>query len=258
LHRANKTTSPVPLQSVPQEATAGNRAAARERRQAVLAGARACLPLAPGVLIFGMVCGAAAVSAGFTSGQSFALSWMVFAGSSQIVAAQLFASGAPAWVIVLTGWIVNLRFMMYSAALSQEFRGESRRERWLAAYLLTDQAFAVTLARVLDRRGNITGFFLGIAATLWCLWQIASLAGILLGARVPADWSMDFVVALTFIGVLAPLLRDRNVAAAAVAGGLAAVFLDLPMKLNLLAAAAAGVAVGIPLEKIWRKSRSGA
>lgn len=229
-----------------------------DNRQALLAGARACIPLAPGVLLFGMVCGAAAAGVGLTPGQSFALSWLVFAGSSQIVATQLFAAGAPGWVIVLTGWVVNLRFMMYSATLAQHYRGESRAARWLAGYLLTDQAFAVTLARVLDGRRDIPWFFLGIAATLWLLWQVASLAGIFLGALVPASWSIDFVVALTFIGVLAPLLRDRAMAAAAVSGGLTSVYLVLPLKLNLMAAALIGAAVGIALEKLWPKSRSGA
>jgi 4-azaleucine resistance transporter AzlC len=229
-----------------------------DNRQALLAGARACIPLAPGVLLFGMVCGAAAAGVGLTPGQSFALSWLVFAGSSQIVATQLFAAGAPGWVIVLTGWVVNLRFMMYSATLAQHFRGTSRVERWLAGYLLTDQAFAVTLARVLDGRKDVPWFFLGIAATLWVFWQVASLAGIFLGALVPASWSIDFVVALTFIGVLAPLLRDRAMAAAAVSGGLTSVYLVLPLKLNLMAAALIGAAVGIALEKLWPKSRSGA
>lgn len=229
-----------------------------DNRQALLAGARACIPLAPGVLLFGMVCGAAAAGVGLTPGQSFALSWLVFAGSSQIVATQLFAAGAPGWVVVLTGWVVNLRFMMYSATLAQHFRGTTRLERWLAGYLLTDQAFAVTLARVLDGRRDIPWFFLGIAATLWVFWQVASLAGIFLGALVPASWSIDFVVALTFIGVLAPLLRDRAMAAAAVSGGLTSVYLVLPLKLNLMAAALIGAAVGIALEKLWPKSRSGA
>jgi 4-azaleucine resistance transporter AzlC len=229
-----------------------------DNRQSLLAGVRACMPLAPGILLFGMVCGAAAAGAGLTPGQSFALSWLVFAGSSQIVATQLFAAGAPGWVIVATGWVVNLRFMMYSATLAQHFRGTSRLERWLAGYLLTDQAFAVTLARVLDGRRDIPWFFLGIAATLWLLWQLASLIGIFLGALVPASWSLDFVVALTFIGVLAPLLRERAMAAAAAAGGLTSVFLVLPLKLNLMAAALIGAAVGIALEKLWPKSRPGA
>ncbi len=230
--------------------------ASSDRQQAFLAGVRACLPLSPGILLFGMVCGAAAAGAGLTPGQSFALSWMVFAGSSQIVATQLFAAGAPGWVIVLTGWVVNLRFMMYSATLAQHFRGASRRERWLAGYLLTDQAFGVTLARILDGKKDIPWFFLGIAATLWLFWQVASLAGIFLGARVPAALSIDFVVALTFIGVVAPLLRNRAMAAAAVSGGLTSVFLVLPLKLNLMAAALIGAAVGIAMETGMKRAKN--
>ena len=230
---------------------------ASDRRQAFLAGGRACLPLGPGVLLFGMVCGAAAAGAGLTFGQAFALSWMVFAGSSQIVATQLFASGAPGLVIIATGWIVNLRFMMYSAALAPHFQGVSRGRRWLAAYLLTDQAFAVTLARALDGRPGTPWFFLGISAGVWLLWQVASLAGILLGALIPPSWSMDFVVALTFIAVVAPLLRDRFMAAAAIAGGAAALLLDLPMKLNLMVAALAGVSVAMLMGRLWPRSQSG-
>ncbi|MBI3140786.1 MAG: AzlC family ABC transporter permease [Rhodocyclales bacterium] len=228
-----------------------------DRRRAFLAGLRACLPLLPSILPFGMVCGAAAAGAGLSFGQAFALSWMVFAGSSQIVATQLFAAGAPGWVIVATGWIVNLRFAMYSAALAPHFRGVPPGRRWLGAYLLTDQAFAVTMARALEGRAGTVWFYLGIAATLWLLWQVSSLAGILLGTLIPASWSVDFVVALTFIALLAPLLRDRYLAAAALAGGAAAVLLDLPMKLNLMAAAAAGVAVGLALERLWPKSQPG-
>ena len=243
--------------NAPNEVPLGDDENRLMRRSAFLAGVRACLPLLPGILPFGMVCGAAAAGAGLNPSQSFALSWIVFAGSSQIVAAQLFASGAPGWVIVATGWVVNLRFMMYSAALAPQLRGFSGPRRWLAAYLLTDQAFAVTLARILDGRRDASWFYLGIAATLWALWQMSSLAGILLGTLIPQSWSIDFVVALTFIGVLAPLLRDRNMLAAAIAGGATSVLLDLPMKLNLMAAAAAGIAVALLLEKLWPKSPSG-
>ena len=47
------------------------------------------------IIPFGMVCGAAAISAGMTPWQAFAMSWIIFAGSAQIAATQLFADGAP-------------------------------------------------------------------------------------------------------------------------------------------------------------------
>ncbi|MFZ5510606.1 MAG: AzlC family ABC transporter permease [Pseudomonadota bacterium] len=222
-------------------------------RNAFIAGLRACGALAMAAVPFGMVCGAAAKAAGFDFHQAFALSWLVFAGSSQIVASQLFASGAPAWVIVVTGIVVNLRFMMYSAALAPHMKGLTRRRRWLAAYLLTDQAFAVTLARAAEGRPRTESFYFGLSAGLWLFWQLASLAGIVLGALIPPSWSMDFVVALTFIAVLAPVLKDRDLAVAATCGAVAAVALDLPLKLNLIAAAIIGIAAGMLTSRLWKR-----
>jgi predicted branched-subunit amino acid permease len=50
------------------------------------------------------------------------MSWVIFAGSAQIAATQLFASGAPLLVILATAAIVNLRFLMYAASLATHFR----------------------------------------------------------------------------------------------------------------------------------------
>jgi len=229
------------------------------RRAALRAGINASLPLMMAVIPFGVVCGASAASIGLSFGQAWALSWLVFAGSSQIVAMQLMASGAPAWVIVLTGWIVNLRFMMYSATLAPHFRARSRPGRWFAAYLLTDQAFAVTLARIIEGREarETAWFYLGLAFSIWLFWQIASVAGILLGSFIPATWSMDFVVALTFIALLVPLLNDRLMRSAALVGGIVALAPQLPFKLNLMTAALAGAAIALLMEKIWMRPSSG-
>ncbi len=228
------------------------------RRAALRAGAFASLSLAMAMIPFGVVCGAGATGIGLDFNQSFALSWMVFAGSSQIVAMQLLAAGAPVWVIVLTGWLVNLRFMMYSAALAPHFRERSKFGRWLGAYLLTDQAFAVTLGRIADDRDRreTAWFYLGLALACWLQWQLASLAGILLGGFIPADWSIDFVISLTFIALIVPLLGDRLMRVAALVGGAVALAPQLPFKLNLMAAALAGAAVALLLEKRWKKSGS--
>lgn len=227
--------------------------------RALLAGARTSLPLLMAVVPFAVICGASATSVGLSFGQAWALSWMVFAGSSQIVATQLIASGAPGWVIVLTGWVVNLRFMMYSATLAPHFRQTSRFGRWFGAYFLVDQSFAVTLGRIADGREQreTAWFYLGLSLALWLFWQIGSIAGILLGSFIPTRWSIDFVVALTFIALLIPLLGNRLMRVAAVVGALVALAPQLPLKLNLLVAALVGAAVAVLLEKLWTPSPSG-
>lgn len=226
-------------------------------RIAFLEGIRATFPLLMGIVPFGMVCGASAVAAGLDVQQAITLSWMVFAGSSQIVFAQLLSQGAPAWAILLTAWIVNLRFLMYSAALAPHFRGETETCRWWAAYLLTDQSFALMLARIRGGQPYPVVFFFGVAIGSWLPWQMAILAGILFGVLVPSSWSMDFTVALTFIAFLVPVLSDRPKVLAALVGGVVCVLIDLPFKLNILAATLSGIAAGLLAGK-WISSKSGA
>jgi predicted branched-subunit amino acid permease len=86
--------------------------------------------------------------------------------------------------------------------------------------------------------------------TLWTTWQLSTAAGIYLGASVPASWSLDFTLALTFIALVVPAIRDRASLGAALAAGLVAVALfNLPLKSGLLAASLIGILVGLLLEE---------
>lgn len=223
-------------------------------RAEFFAGCRAFVPMLMSIVPFGMVCGAAAVSAGMTPWQAFAMSLVIFAGSAQIAATQLFASGAPLIVIVATAAVVNLRFMMYSASLGPHFRPLKRRWKALFAYLITDQAYALSIVRYMQENEgkNLHWFYFGLASAIWACWQMATIAGILLGSLVPPSWSLDFIVPLTFIAMVVPLLSDRAMLIAAAAGGLASVLLILPLKLNLIAAALIGIAAGLVAEKLRR------
>jgi predicted branched-subunit amino acid permease len=44
---------------------------------------------------------------------------------------------------------------------------------------------------------------------LWVTWQLSTAAGIVLGTTIPASWSLDFTLALTFIALVVPALKDR-------------------------------------------------
>jgi predicted branched-subunit amino acid permease len=81
--------------------------------------------------------------------------------------------------------------------------------------------------------------------------------GILLGARIPPTWSLDFFLPLTFLALLTPTLIDRPTWAAALTAGISAVALAwLPLKLSLLCAAALGIAAGIIAEHIRERGSS--
>lgn len=222
-------------------------------------GIRDQLPILLGVIPFGLIFGALAVAQGISGWAAQGLSLFVFAGSAQFVAAELVGAGTPALVIVFTILVINLRHMLYSASLSPSMRHLPMRWRLALAWLLTDEAFATTSARL--TRGNqlhIAWYMLGTGLALWSTWQASTAVGVLLGAQVPAGWSLDFALPLTFIALIAPSLVDRPALGAAASAGLCAVALAwLPFKLGLVIASLLGIAVGVGLER-FRQATSGA
>jgi 4-azaleucine resistance transporter AzlC len=227
------------------------------RGREFLAGCRDELPILLGVAPFGMIYGALALSAGLPSLAAQAMSSMIFAGSAQFIAAQLFREGAPGLVIVVTVFVVNLRHALYSASVAPHLRHLGRAWKVVLAYLLTDEAYAVAISRYV--RDDVKGagpaprahwYFLGAGLTLWTCWQVSTAVGVFLGARVPQSWSLEFTLPLTFIALVFPTLKDRAAVAAAVAAGVLSVLtVNLPYKMGLLVAAAVGVVAGLALER---------
>jgi len=221
-------------------------------RSEFIAGLRAELPILFGVVPFGLIYGVVAVSAGLPPALAYAMSFIVFAGSAQFIGAELIGAGVPGAVIVLTTFVVNLRHMLYSASLAPHVRHLSRVWKWLLAYLLTDEAYAVVILNY-DRPGEAAHkhwFYLGAGLTLWTTWQLSTASGVFLGAQVPASWGLDFTLAVSFIGLVALALRDRPAVAAAVAAGVTAVLAyPLPYRLGLLIAALVGIVVGLIYEE---------
>jgi len=220
------------------------------------AGLLGVAPLLIGVIPFGMIYGALALSQGLSPAAALAMSSILFAGSAQFLFCQLFGAGAPALVTVAEVSLLNLRHALYSAALAPHIAQLPRRWKLALAYLLTDEAYA-TIARR-EASGEACGpyrhwFYLGAGLGLWGSWQLSTALGVLLGARLPTDWPLDFALPLTFIAIVVPLIRNRTMLAVAAVSGIAALLLaGLSFKLGLLVAALAGMAVG------WRLAGSAA
>ncbi len=164
----------------------------------------------------------------------------------------LFDRAAPAAVIIATGLVINARHVMYSAALAPHFSEFPLSWRLAGPYILTDQAFAISITRYenVAEPHYKRWFFFGAGMTLWALWQTTTTLGVLLGAQVPSSWNLDFAIPLVFISLLIPTVRTRPaLVAAVVAGVLAVVARDMPNATGLLVAAAAGIAAGVVTEK---------
>ena len=220
-------------------------------RSAFLHGIRDVLPILLGAAPFGMIYGVSALSAGIPAGLAQAMSLIVFAGSAQFVIAQLVGAGTPALVIILTAFIVNVRHMLYSASVAPFTSQLSILWKWLLAYLLTDEAYAIAISRYqkAGEDAHAHWYFLGAGLALWTTWQLCTAVGVFLGGQIPASWSLDFTAPLTFIALVVPSLKDRASTAAALAAAITALLATaLPLKLGIAVAALVGIAAGLAFE----------
>jgi 4-azaleucine resistance transporter AzlC len=216
------------------------------------AGARAELPILLGVAPFGMIYGILALGAGLSPLAAQAMSAIVFAGSAQFMLVQLVGMGTPALVMVLTGFVINLRHALYSASVSPHTLGLNPVWKGLLSYLLTDEAYAVAILHYNadSPPANKHWYFFGAGLTLWTGWQISTALGIFLGEQIPDSWGLDFTLALTFIALVFPVIRDRPTVFAALAAGLTAILAaELPYNLGLLTAALVGILAGLLAER---------
>lgn len=216
------------------------------------AGIRAEFPLLVGVFPFGLIYGVLALSSGLSASAAQAMSSIVFAGSSQFIAAQLVYESAPALVMVLTIAVVNLRHMLYSASLAPYLSSLSLRWKVLLSYFLTDEAYAPTIIHY-EQKGvtpDSHWFLLGAGFSLWFIWQVSTAIGIFLGSAIPESWSLDFALPLTFIAMVIPVLKNRPSILAALSAGVVALLAhSLPYKLGLILAAIVGISMGTLLEE---------
>jgi len=191
------------------------------------AGARVVAPMLVGVVPFGLVAGASPVAQGLGAGAAVGFSTIVFAGASQLAAIDVLGDGGSALVAALAAWTINLRMVLYSASLAPHLARETLATRLGVAYLLTDQAYAVSISAITGEQrqepARRVPYYLGAALTLWGSWQLSTIAGTLIGSSVPEDVPLEFAVPLVFLVLLIPSIDSGPSVVAATVGGFGAV-----------------------------------
>ena len=132
-------------------------------------------------------------------------------------------------------------------------QGLSRFRRLFASYILSDQAYGLTMVDQRTREGGASVYFyFGAAATMWGVYQLGACLGAVLGEAIPASFELGFALPLTFSVLLVPLLdrpqfRVAALTAAVVARSSGARW---PQNLGFFAAALAGIAAGFAYQRI--------
>jgi predicted branched-subunit amino acid permease len=214
-------------------------------------GAREMTGVSLGIGAWGLVTGVAMAQSGLPLPLALLMSLIVFAGSAQLAALPLLASGAPLWVVWATALCINLRFLIFSAGWRRYFGGLPRARRLRMAYFAADLNYALFVRRFPDAKPapEQVPYFWGGVACNWPAWQVPSLAGLLLADRIPMSWGLGFAGVLALLGMTYTMLGDRATwIAAAVAACAATAAYALPLKLNIVVSIAAAVAVGLMID----------
>ena len=216
----------------------------------VLDGAPFVLVVVPFAALFGVV----ASEAGLPLAEVMGFSVLVIAGAAQFAALQLMQDGAPTLVILATALAVNLRMAMYSASITPHLGALKPWQKALVAYLLVDQSYMLAIARYEAQPqmplGEKFAYYLGVISPVAPTWYLASLAGALLGAAIPPAFALDFALPITFLAMIAPMLKSAAHVAAALTSVLVALALAwMPYGSGLLLAALAAMMVGAEVER---------
>ena len=215
------------------------------RRAAFHAGQRAILPSLPGSAAWGLISGVAMVKGGLAVPWAIMMSLLVYGASAQLAALPLIAAGAPIWVIVATGLITNLRFVIYSAALRPHVAGETLRVRAALGFFMTDFTFTLFMRRA--QEGTLPeqhrdAWFAGVCSNNWLTWQTCAITGIVAASYVPTQWGLEFTGTLALVALVGPALTARPALVGAVfAAAVALLAHGLPFKLGLFCGAIAGI-----------------
>ncbi len=226
-------------------------------RAAFRVGVADIAPAIPATIAWGLVTGIAMAQSGLTLPQAYGLSVLAFAGSAQLAALPLLTGHAPVVVTVLTALIVNLRFVIYSAAMKAEFAALPFARRLGLAYLIGDFPFVMYMRQApqFDRTLRPV-YFLGIGLCNLLVWHLGSLAGLIAAGRVPAAWGLDFAGMVALVALLVPMLATRAGLAASVVGGTTGIALDrLPAHAGLVIATLVGIGAAFLVERLMRHPR---
>jgi len=215
-------------------------------------GAREMAAPVLGMAAWGLVTGVAMVKSGLTVAQALAMTLFVFAGSAQLASLPLIAAGAPLWVLLLTAFCVNLRFVIFSAQWQPYFGHLPLRQRLLMMYVAGDVTYVNFLRRYPEARaqpGQVE-YYWGAVHVNWLGWQSASVLGVLAADAVPTHWGLGFAGVLALLGLAYSLMNERVLLwVALVAGAVSIATYHLPLRLNIVCAIAVAGALGWWLDR---------
>ena len=204
------------------------------------------LPIQIGVFPFGIIYGVMAIESGLTVIQAFLMSSIIFAGASQIAFAKLYLFVSPTSLLTsITA--INLRHFLYGVSVNEYLKKLTLKWRIIFSYLLTDEAYAVSIKYFQNNSKSKYFYYhlLGSGLTLFFTWQVSTLIGIFFGGTIPSYLNLEFIIPLSFIAIIIPMLKKKYDILACLSSGISGIILyKLDIELWIIFSAFCGIFVG--------------
>ena len=213
-------------------------------------------PLLLPVVPFGIIFGAIGIELGFGPYITYATSIIIFSGASQIVFFQLLSNGASSLIAITSSSVVSTRHLLYGAVVAQYLSKLSLIWKIFLSYLLTDQAFAVSQEFFKKNSNDEYKHYhlLGAGLTLWIVWQLTTVIGILLGSIVPEELGLSFTIPLTFLALLINYFRKIDHLIVIFLSGLSSIlFYDAPLKSYIILSCVVSLFIIFLINKFQKK-----
>ena len=227
-----------------------------KKKENLLKGFYDVSPLLLPVVPFGIIFGAIGIELGFGPYITYATSIIIFSGASQIVFFQLLSNVASSIIAITSSSVVSTRHLLYGAVVAQYLSKLSLMWKIFLSYLLTDQAFAVSQEFFKKNSNDEYKHYhlLGAGLTLWIVWQLTTVIGILLGSIVPEELGLSFTIPLTFLALLINYFRKIDHLIVIFLSGLSSIlFYEAPLKSYIILSCVISLLVIFLINKFQKK-----
>jgi predicted branched-subunit amino acid permease len=204
------------------------------------------LPIVSGILPFGAVMGATFADAGLSVWQAGFMNLTLYSGAAQLATVELMKLETATFVVVGTGLIINIRFILYSAALSPYMSTAPTWVKVFSSFTLTDQSYAAMTANIDSFKTNEDAikFYVGTAVAMLFFWHLATIIGFAFGNIAPASLNLDYAVPLSFVALMIPSLKtNTHKIIALVSSLLSLVLYSMPLRTGLITTALLSIAL---------------
>jgi 4-azaleucine resistance transporter AzlC len=173
-------------------------------------GVRDCYPVLLGYIPVGLAFGVVARTSGLSVAEVGLMSLLLYAGSAQFILVGLFTAGASVIATTVTVALVNIRHLLYSAALAPRLNRAPLWQNALVGAQLTDETFAFATGRLSPGEKADHAWIFGVQMIANLTWISSTMVGARLGQAIGnvSAFGLDYALTASFAALL--VLQVRN------------------------------------------------